>query len=162
MVLHGTIPIIIPRAVMGKPHVIMGGITRREGIPHIMVLLAVERMAIASLTTGIRLNASSLHLKATLLLVGSLLTLEVMTLRSARVANRTGTTTVRDKTTKGNHRGMNSTSIPRNTTRNASMITATIASNQIGNMSMAIVTTIHNAVPNAIKAEGTRASMKGQ
>jgi hypothetical protein len=47
-------------------------------------------------------------------------------------------------------------------TSNASMITATIADNQIGNMSMAMGTTIHNVVPNAIKAGGTRASMKGQ
>jgi hypothetical protein len=72
------------------------------------------------------------------------------------------TTTVGDKTTKGNHRGMNLTSVPRNMTSNASMITATIADNQIGNMSMAMGTTIHNVVPNAIKAGGTRASMKGQ
>lgn len=79
MGLHGTIPIIIPRVVMGKPHRIMGVRTRREDIPHIMVLLAVEQMAIASPTIGSRLNAPSLHLKAILSLVSSLLTSEVLT-----------------------------------------------------------------------------------
>ena len=111
MALHGTIQITIPRVVMGKLHVIITGIRiRRGGMPRIMVLLAVERMAIASLSliTIIRLSASSPHLKAILPLANNPLILEVITLRSGiiivdKMVSRTVITIVEGKTTKGHH-----------------------------------------------------------
>src|SRR5690348_7962035 len=125
---------------MGKPHVITGARTRRQGTPHTMVLLAAERMAIAilSLTMVTRLSAEkgksahlglktisrysapSLHLKATLPLASSLLTPKVITLRIdastiGRMMNHTITTTVRHKTTEGVHKGITLTSVLKNT-----------------------------------------------
>lgn len=154
---------------MDKPHIITGVRTRRQGTPHTMVLLATELMAIASLslTTVIRLSAPSLHPKAPLPLASGLLTPKVITLRidastTSRVMNRTVTTTVRHKTTRGNHKGVAPTSALRNTARDVPMITAIIARNQIGNILMAMATIVHNAIRSATKAKDTRALTKGQ
>lgn len=58
---------------------------------------------------------------------------------------------------------MASTPALRNIAKDALVITAIIADNQIGNMSMALVTTtVHNTVLSTIEAEGTWASMKDQ
>ena len=168
MVPHDNIRITIPGRAMDKPHVITGARTRRQGTPHTMVLLATEPMAIASLslTTVIRLSTPSLHLKATRPLASGLLTPEVITLRIdastiSRVMNRTVTTTVRHKTTKGNHKGVAPTSALRNTARDVPVITATIARNQIENILMAMVIIVHNPIRSVTEAEA-RASTKGQ
>jgi hypothetical protein len=170
MALHGTIQITIPRVVMGKLHVIITGIrTRGGGMPRIMVLLAVERMVIVSLslTTIIRLSAPSLDLKAILPLANNLLILEVITLRSVsstidKMVSPTVTTVVEDKTTKGHHRGTTLTHGQRSTAEGTPMITATIADTRIGNMIMIMVIIVHGAILSVVRAENIRASMKGQ
>jgi hypothetical protein len=169
MALHDIMRITIPARVMGKPHIIRGVGTSRQGTPHTMVLLAIEPMAIASLslTTIVRLSAPGLHPKAILPLVSGLLTPEVLTLRidaltTSGVMNRTVTTTVRHKTTKDHHKDVALTSALRNITKDVPMVTATIARNQIGNILVAIVIIAHNAIRSATEVEDIPASTKGQ
>src|SRR5258708_11168479 len=123
MALHDIMRITIPARVMGKPHIIRGVGTSRQGTPHTMVLLAIEPMAIASLslTTIVRLSAPGLHPKAILPLVSGLLTPEVLTLRidaltTSGVTNRMVTTTVKHKTAKDHHKDVALTSALRSTT----------------------------------------------
>src|SRR5258708_10823805 len=121
---------------MDEPHIMTGARTRRQETPHTVVLLATEPMAIVSpsLTTIIKHSAPSLHPKATLPLVSGLLTPKVIMLRidaltTSKVRNRTVTTTVRHKTTKGNHKGVPPTSVLRNTA---------------GDIPMTMVAVVHN------------------
>jgi len=186
MVLHDTMRIIILGRVMGKPHVITGARTRRQGTPHTMVLLATERMAIAilSLTMVIRLSAEkgksahlglktiighsapSLHPKATLPLASSFLTPKVIALRIGaptidRVTNHTITTTVRHKITEGAHKDITLTFALRNTTKDVRMAMATIVHSQIGNLPMIIAIIVHTAMQSVTEARDIRASTKG-
>jgi len=136
MALHDVIRIIVPGRAMGEPHIITGARTRRQETPRTVVLLATEPMAIASpsLTIIIKHSAPSLHPKATLPLASGLLTPKVITLRidaltTSKVRNRTVTTTVRHKTTKGNHKGVAPTSALRNTAGGVPMTMVVIVHN---------------------------------
>jgi hypothetical protein len=120
---------------MGKPHIITGARTRRQGTPHIMAQLAIEPMAI------VRLSAPSLHLRAILPRVIGLST-------TSRVTNRTVTTTVRHKLAKGNHKDVAPTLALRNTPKDAPMTTAITVRNRIGNHPMAMVITVRNRIGN--------------
>src|SRR5271157_3115022 len=90
---------------MGKPHRITGARTKRQGTLHIMVLLAIEPMAI------IGLSASRLHSRLPLPLVNGLLNPKVITLRidASAISIRRVNHTV--PITKGNHKDVALTTI---------------------------------------------------
>jgi hypothetical protein len=162
MALHETMRITVPVRAMDKPHLITGVRTKRQATPHTMVLLATERMAIASLSlTTIKLSTEK-GKTAHLGLKPKVIMLRIDAPTTSRVTNHTITTTVNHKTAKGNHKGVATTPALRKTAKDVPGITATIVRNQIENVPMTMVTIVHNAILSTTKVEDTQASTKGQ